>query len=114
MAMGFPEDFDSLWDHIEGCMEPLVEVRETYDAFEIYVDLPYVKGESVEVRFSEDALLVMAKCSRAIKFDRWGFAQKRTEYKYFRKVIKLPHKIDPKRATSSFKKGVLKIRVPKL
>ncbi len=112
--MSFPEDFDSLWDNVEGCMEPLVEVREKYDSFEIYVDLPYVKGESVEVRFSEDALLVMAKCSKAIKFNKWGFSQKRTEYKYFRKIIRLPHKIDPKKATSTFKGGVLKIIVPKI
>jgi len=112
--MGFPEDFDSLWEDVEGCLEPLVELRETHNAFEIYLDLPYVKGESIEVRFSEDALLVVAECSKAIKFERWGFTQKRTESRYFRKVIKLPHKIDPTKATSHFKNGVLKIRVLKI
>ncbi|MEM3404566.1 MAG: Hsp20/alpha crystallin family protein [Nitrososphaeria archaeon] len=112
--MGFPEDFDSLWEDVEGCLEPLVELRETHSAFEVYVDLPYVRGESIEVRFSEDALLIMAECSKVIRFERWGFAQKRMESKYFRKVIKLPHKIDPKKVTSSFKNGVLKIRVLKV
>lgn len=109
----FPS-FDSLWDHEKQCMEPLVEIKDRGEKIEAYFDLPFVaEKEHINLRITESEISIVAKCSRSIKFERWGFAQKRSEFTYFSKTIALPYKVVPEEATSSLRKGVLRIIIPK-
>ena len=113
--MRYIPSFGSLWDHEQHCMEPLIEIKDRGKRIEVFFDLPFVtEREDAKLQITESEISIVARCSRSIKFEHWGFAQKRSEFNYFSKTIALPYKIVPGEAISSFRKGVLKIVIPKV
>jgi HSP20 family protein len=101
------------WDSADRCLEPLVEIENRENEIIVTVDLPCVEKEDISLEVSEDALEIRAALKRAIKWERWGVVQKNIEFTAFKKVVILPEKVKPEEATAIFKRGVLKVRLPK-
>lgn len=102
------------WNLREGCAEPLVYVNETESEIVITVDLPCVKKEDIKINAGGKSVEIEAKAEEPFRFEHWGFVQKRVEFSYFRKIIALREKIDPTKARATFKKGVLRVVLPKV
>ncbi len=97
----------------EKCLEPLVDIQETEDDVIVTVDLPCVDKDAIKINATSDTLEIQATMKKSIKFNRWGTVQEEVEFQKFKKLIKLPSKVDPKRAQARFKQGILEIRLPK-
>jgi HSP20 family protein len=78
--------------------EPLVDIINTNGEIKIIVELPGVEKEDVKLRGTEDKLTISVATS---------------ERRYF-KEIEMPAKIEPKKAKTSYKNGVLEVTVPKI
>lgn len=78
--------------------EPLVDVISTDDEVKIVAELPGVEKEDIKLHGTEDALTISVDTPQR---------------KYF-KEVEVPAKIDPKKAKTVYKNGVLEVSVPKI
>ena len=77
--------------------EPLVDVMQTDGEVKIIAELPGVEKKDVKLHGTENTLTIAVDTSQR---------------KYF-KEVKMPAKIDPKKAKSNYKNGVLEVVLPK-
>jgi HSP20 family protein len=77
--------------------EPLIDVINTDNEIEIVVELPGVSKKDIRLHGTEETLAISVNTQQR---------------KYFKEVT-LPAPIDPKKATTTFKHGVLEIKLPK-
>ena len=77
--------------------EPLVDVYTTNGEVKVIVELPGVNKEDIQLHGTEDTLTISVDTP---------------ERKYY-KEVKLPTKVDPKGAKTSYKNGVLEVTLPK-
>ena len=78
--------------------EPLIDVISTDNEVKIVAELPGVEKEDIKLHGTEDTLTISVD------------TQKR---RYF-KEVDVPAKIDPKKAKTGYKNGVLEVKVPKI
>jgi HSP20 family protein len=78
--------------------EPLVDIISVDGEIKVIVELPGVEKEDIKLRGTEDKLTISVEAP---------------ERKYF-KEIEMPAKIEPKKAKTSYKNGVLEVTVPKI
>jgi len=78
--------------------EPLVDIVDTNGEIKVIVELPGVAKKDIKLRGTEDKLIISVSVP---------------ERKYF-KEIDLPSKIDPKKAKTSYKNGVLEVSIAKV
>jgi HSP20 family protein len=78
--------------------EPLVDIISVDGEIKVIVELPGVEKEDIKLRGTEDKLTISVEAP---------------ERKYF-KEIEMPTKIEPKKAKTSYKNGVLEVTVPKI
>ena len=78
--------------------EPLVDIISVDGEIKVIVELPGVEKEDVKLHGTEDKLTISVDTP---------------ERKYF-KEIEMPTKIEPKKAKTSYKNGVLEVTVPKI
>ena len=78
--------------------EPLVDIVDTDGEIKVIVELPGVAKEDIKLRGTADKLTISVDVA-----DR----------KYF-KEIDVPAKIDPKKAKTAYKNGVLEVTLPKV
>jgi HSP20 family protein len=78
--------------------EPLVDIVDTDSEIKVIVELPGVAKEEIKLSGTEDTLTISVE---------------NHQRKYY-KEIDIPAKIDPKKAKSSYKNGVLEVTLPKV
>ena len=78
--------------------EPLVDIVDTDGEIKIIVELPGVEKESIQLSGTENRLTISVD---------------NPERKYY-KEIDIPAKVDPKKAKTSYKNGVLETTLPKI
>jgi len=78
--------------------EPLVDVISTDDEVKVVAELPGVDKKDIRLHALDDVLTISVDTQ---------------EHKYY-KEVKLPSKIDPKKAKTAYKHGVLDVTLPKL
>ena len=78
--------------------EPLVDIVDTDGEIKVIVELPGVEKEEIKLSGTENKLTISVEAA---------------EHKYF-KEIEVPEKVDPKKAKTSYKNGVLEVTLPKI
>lgn len=95
--------------------EPSFDVRETKDAYVIEADIPGVEEKDLEVTLTGNRLQIEGRRESQQEENsdegRWYCCER--SYGSFMRAFTLPDGIDGDHASSDFKNGVLKIRVPK-
>lgn len=105
---------DLMWDHLEGCLEPLSEIKETDDEIILQVDMPCVRDKKdIEIRLTEDSATIEAKIHKTVQYERWGTFQRTARFCRFSKVFRLPAKVDPDKSKARFIKNILELHLPK-
>ena len=95
------------FEHAQGCMVPLYELRATPDGYAITVDMPGVKKEDVTLLFQGDYIAVTAPC-----VSEAGKKKQGEKVQYFIDLT-LPRGIDEKSIKASMKGGLLRIDMKK-
>jgi len=108
------EFFKPSWDAESCCLEPLVDVEERDDVIVVTADLPFVeRKEDIRLDVTENTLTIEATMVRGFRLERWGTVQRNVEFKSFRKLVKLPAPVDPEGARATFRRGILRVVLPK-
>jgi len=103
------------WDAVRKCLVPLINVEDKEDEIVVTVDLPCIESkEDIDLNVTEDKLEITAKMKEAIRWERWGTSQRHLEFQTFRRLIKLPEKVDPENSKAVFRNGILKVSLPKV
>ena len=103
-----------MWDHLAGCLEPLMELRDNKSELVLTIDMPCVKERGdISVNLTEDAVTIEAKISKVVQFERWGTFQREAKFMRYSKTFALPEKIDPERSKARFKNNILELRMLK-
>jgi len=92
---------------------PRIDVRESDNETVIEAELPGMKKEDVDVSISNGTLTVKAECREQKEKNRRGFYSLARSWSVFEKTIPLPDGIDIDHVEASFKRGVLRVILPK-
>ena len=93
---------------------PAIDVKETQKEYVLFVDLPGIEEDDIEFSWTENSLVL----SGAREFDHDGedaedFIQIKRPYGPFMGLVEFAHAVDTNQATAKYRRGVLKIRLPK-
>lgn len=107
----FLEKRDLPWP--DTTFSPAVDVNETDDAIEVSAELPGIDESELDLSLHDDRLVI--KGEKRDESEKKEEDRKYVERSYgmFERTIPLPAGIDRDKVTAAFKKGVLKVNLPK-
>ena len=94
--------------------QPSIDVSETAKAIKVTAELPGMEEKDVNVTLDEDALTVSGEKKEETKEEDEESYARETTYGSFQRVIPLACKVDADNVSASFKRGVLKVNLPKV
>ncbi len=133
--MGFRQEMDSLRKEMDrlfddmsnvsfrspmfpkalGREQLMPEIDETEDdkAFHVSIELPGMDKKDVDISLSDRWLTIRGEKKQDKEEEGKDFYRSERHYGAFRRMIELPGEVDESKIEASFKKGVLKIELPK-
>ena len=109
----FSRSSRDLWGGNTGAFQPLTDVSETDKEVRITAELPGLHENDVEVMIGNNRLIIKGE-KKAEKEEQEGqYYHSERSYCYFDRTIELPQGIDADKGKAEFKKGVLKVTLPK-
>lgn len=92
---------------------PKVDISETKKAIRVAVELPGMDEKDIELTLSHDSLTIKGEKKVESEENNKEFYRMERRYGSFHRVIPLGAEVDEAKAKADFKKGVLKITLPK-
>ena len=110
-----PSSSSDLWGDAAGEFLPRVEVSETGKEVRITTELPGLDEKDVEVTMTNNMLTIKGekRVEKEEEDEEGDYYHSERSYGYFDRTIALPQGIDADNANAKFKKGVLKVTIPK-
>ncbi len=97
-------------DELAGhCLHPLYDLRENEEEIVVTIDLPGARKEDIDLRLSEDHLSLYAPISYGVRVSK-SYMRGATCYRLH---LDLPEPIEVDSTTSSYRNGVLEVRMRK-
>jgi HSP20 family molecular chaperone IbpA len=102
------------WDHRACTIEPLRNIMVTPTEVIVTVDLPYAEENAIRVKpVGRDAIDILAKMKRKIRFDDFGITHYKGEFETLRCQTRIPVRVYMDKMEVRFKKGILEIHLPR-
>ncbi len=92
---------------------PTLDIVESMDAYEVFVDLPGVKPEDVKLEMHEGKLVVSGKRTASSEQKDRTFHRLERTAGSFSRIVSIPNEVDVEKIDASYDHGVLKIVIPK-
>ena len=92
---------------------PQMDVRETENELRIAVEMPGVSPDDVDIQIDDDLLTIRGEKKRERRDDRENMHFTERAYGTFRRILRLPFKVDPIQVPARFDNGVLAVTLPK-
>ena len=108
-----PDRMLNMLDRQMGSFMPEIDVTETDKEFQVTADLPGMDEKDLEVTFVEGALSIKGEKREEHEEEKGNMFHSERRYGAFERLIRISSDIDLNKAKASFKKGVLKITLPK-
>jgi len=96
-----------------GLISPRFEVSETDDAVEIAAELPGMDEKDVQVTLDNGALTIEGEKKAEREEKKRGVFFSERSYGRFQRTLALPAGLDESKVKAAFKKGVLRVTIPK-
>jgi HSP20 family protein len=96
-----------------GTFVPHVDVSETDKAVKVTAELPGMDEKDIDVTLSGDSLIIQGEKKEESEQKDKDFYRIERRYGSFQRVIPLSTDVDESKVRAGFKKGVLKITLPK-
>ncbi|QOC22109.1 Hsp20/alpha crystallin family protein [Wenzhouxiangella sp. AB-CW3] len=94
-------------------LRPSIDIAESKKSYRISVEVPGVDEEDIDLTLDGDALIISGEKRQESEEDEDGYHRIERSYGSFRRVLTLPSDADPDGITANFRKGVLKIVIPR-
>jgi len=92
---------------------PAVDIKEEADKFVIYVDIPGVKSENIDISMEAGVLTVKGEKEAEAKTEKEGYKRVERASGSFYRRFSLPDSADGEAINAKCKLGVLEIVIPK-
>ena len=102
-----------MWNGMNGAFAPQIELSETGKEVRVAAELPGLDEKDVEVTLSGDLLTIKGEKKHEQEEEKGDYYHSERTYGYFQRSVQLPQGIDAEKAKAKFKKGVLKVSIPK-
>ncbi len=93
--------------------DPVVELRDKKDEYELVAEVPGMSSEDIEIRLSDGMLRLSGEKSESHVEEGESFMFSERHYGSFERAIKLPSGIDHEKISADAKDGLLTIHIPK-
>lgn len=93
---------------------PPVDVKETDDSLTLFVELPGIKGEDVDITVENRTLTIRGERNFEKDVERENYHRIERAYGTFARTFTLPTNVRTEEVEASFADGVLTIALPKL
>ncbi|WP_456430715.1 Hsp20/alpha crystallin family protein [Thermosulfuriphilus sp.] len=92
---------------------PSVDISETKDAVIIKAELPGLDPEDIDISLRGDILTIKGEKKQEVEEKDENFHRIERRYGFFSRSIRIPAEVDPERIEASYRRGVLKVVLPK-
>ncbi|HCO43076.1 Hsp20/alpha crystallin family protein [Immundisolibacter sp.] len=97
-----------------GDWQPAVDVREETDRYELYVDLPGVQPDAVDINLEQGVLTISGERTAIDAEEAQQFRRVERPRGRFVRRFSVPDSVDIDQVTARADNGVLKVSIPKL
>lgn len=102
-------------EHVSPLLEkPLVDIYETDDKVVAVADLPGIEKDDISINAMEDTLEISAETKKEEEAKKPRYFRQERRYRRFYRRLRLPAKVNPEKAKSTYRNGVLEVRLPKV
>jgi HSP20 family protein len=92
---------------------PLIDLSESEEFLIIMAELPGMDPEDLDISLDEDILTIKGEIKQKCSEDNENIHRTETAYRVFSRSLQLPCKVKMDEVEASYKKGVLRITMPK-
>jgi len=96
-----------------GAFTPSVDVTENDKEVRITSELPGIDEKDIDITLSKDSVTIKGEKQQETEDKGKDYYRMERSYGSFQRTVPLPAEIDEDKAQAEFKKGVLKIKLPK-
>jgi HSP20 family protein len=96
-----------------GLVMPDIDETEDDKAFHVSIELPGMDEKDVDITLSGRLLTIRGEKKEDEKEEGKDFYRRERNYGAFRRTLELPGEVDESKIEASFKKGVLRVELPK-
>ena len=93
--------------------QPLTDLFETENEVVAKLEIPGVNKEDIKINATEDTIEIKAEKKQEKKEEKKGVYRYERSYSGFYRCMALPEKVNPDKITTSFREGVLEMKMPK-
>ncbi len=93
--------------------DPVVELRDKKDEFELVAEIPGMDSDDIEIKLSDGMLRLSGEKSESHEEEGESFMFSERQYGRFERAIKLPNGIDHEKITADARDGLLTVHIPK-
>ncbi len=104
---------EPFWRREAGLTTPAVDIAETENAYEITADLPGMDEKNIEVKLANGGLIIKGEKQQEKEEKKKDYYLHERHFGSFERSFRLPEGVDTNKIEASFKKGVLKVTLPK-
>ena len=94
-------------------IEPVVDLVEKPDRYEITAELPGMDEKNIEVKLSNEMLVIKGEKKEEKEEKEANYYMSERRYGSFQRVFRLPEGINTDKIEAGFKNGVLTVALPK-
>jgi HSP20 family protein len=106
-------DIEPFWRARGRGIEPIADVVERSDRYEITAELPGMDEKNIEIKLSNGNLTISGEKKEEKEEKEASYYMTERRYGSFQRSFRLPESIDSERIEATFKNGVLTISLPK-
>ncbi len=92
---------------------PAVDIAEKDNAYEVTAELPGMDEKDIEVKVANGCLMIKGEKEGEKEEKKKDYHLRERHFGSFERQFALPEGVDPDKIEASFKKGVLKVTLPK-
>ena len=96
-----------------GELSPTVDIFEEGNDLVVKAELPGIKKEDLNVTLTENRITISGEKKQEKKVEKKDYHRIESSYGSFTRSFRLPENVNGDKAKSSFKDGMLDIRIPK-
>jgi HSP20 family protein len=96
-----------------GPWTPAVDVAETEEAFTLYVELPGMKQEEIDIELTGDTLTLRGERKRLRDEQKDSFVRVERSFGHFQRSFTLATPVQNDKVSAAYRDGVLEITLPK-
>ena len=101
-------------EELSGTFNPQVNMTEDEKSIQVTAELPGMDEKDIEINLSRDSITIKGEKKEETEQKDKGVYYLERSFGSFMRMLPLPQEVDSDKADASFKKGVLKITLPKL